>query len=296
MVAQTIDISCPGCGASVSVSQKVCEYCFRPIIVSTYNSVASMPMPEINKYTSSYRKSLSDHPNHKELNLSIGICYLKLKMYDEAYAALSKAIQDNFDNSEIYFYAAAALMKGKKAFLHTRPEIDKILELLNAANMIEPRGIYYYFMAYIKYDYFKRKFLNSTPDYKSLLSTAQSVGYSSYDVLYINAHGTGTPLNDPLETEAFKIALGDDAYKAHISSTKASTGHLLGAAGAVEAVASVMALKDGIVPPTINLDAPDPDCDLNYTPNNAVRADLTIAISDSLGFGGHNACVAFRKL
>ena len=131
---------------------------------------------------------------------------------------------------------------------------------------------------------------------RAISEALRQAGYSSYDVLYINAHGTGTPLNDPLETEAFKIALGDDAYKAHISSTKASTGHLLGAAGAVEAVASVMALKDGIVPPTINLDAPDPDCDLNYTPNNAVRTDLTIAISDSLGFGGHNACVAFRKL
>lgn len=131
---------------------------------------------------------------------------------------------------------------------------------------------------------------------RAISEALRQAGYSSYDVLYINAHGTGTPLNDPLETEAFKIALGDYAYKAHISSTKASTGHLLGAAGAVEAVASVMALKDGIVPPTINLDAPDPDCDLNYTPNNAVRTDLTIAISDSLGFGGHNACVAFRKL
>ena len=131
---------------------------------------------------------------------------------------------------------------------------------------------------------------------RAISEALRQAGYSSYDVLYINAHGTGTPLNDPLETEAFKLALGDDAYKAHISSTKGSTGHLLGAAGAVEAVASVMALKDGIVPPTINLDAPDPDCDLNYTPNNAVRTDLTIAISDSLGFGGHNACVAFRKL
>lgn len=131
---------------------------------------------------------------------------------------------------------------------------------------------------------------------RAISEALQQAGYSSYDVLYINAHGTGTPLNDPLETEAFKLALGDDAYKAHISSTKGSTGHLLGAAGAVEAVASVMALKDGIVPPTINLDAPDPECDLNYTPNNAVRTDLTIAISDSLGFGGHNACVAFRKL
>lgn len=121
-------------------------------------------------------------------------------------------------------------------------------------------------------------------------------GYTSEDELYINAHGTGTPMNDVSETLVFKTALGEDARKAHISSTKSCTGHLLGAAGAIEAVAAVLALRDGIVPPTINLDEPDPECDLNYTPNVAVKAPLTMALSDSLGFGGHNACVAFRKI
>ena len=121
-------------------------------------------------------------------------------------------------------------------------------------------------------------------------------GYTSDDVLYINAHGTGTALNDVSETAAFKHALGEDAYKAHVSSIKGSTGHMLGAAGAAEALASVLALKNGIVPPTINLDEVDPECDLDYTPNTPVKAELTIAISDSLGFGGHNGCVAFRKL
>ncbi|MBQ8811845.1 MAG: beta-ketoacyl-ACP synthase II [Bacteroidales bacterium] len=119
--------------------------------------------------------------------------------------------------------------------------------------------------------------------------------YTSEDVLYINAHGTGTALNDVAETAAFKLALGEDAYKAHISSIKGSTGHMLGAAGAVEALASVLALKNGIVPPTANLDDVDPECDLDYTPNKPVEAPLTIAVSDSLGFGGHNGCVAFRK-
>lgn len=120
-------------------------------------------------------------------------------------------------------------------------------------------------------------------------------GYTSEDVLYINAHGTGTALNDTSETAAFKLALGEDAYKAHISSTKGSTGHMLGAAGAVEAIASVLALVNGVVPPTANLDEADPECDLDYTPNRPVRAELTMALSDSLGFGGHNGCVAFRK-
>ena len=120
-------------------------------------------------------------------------------------------------------------------------------------------------------------------------------GYTSDDVLYINAHGTGTALNDVAETVAFKLALGEDAYKAHISSTKGATGHMLGAAGAAEAVASVLALMNGIVPPTVNLDEVEPECDLDYTPNKPVEAPLTIAISDSLGFGGHNGCVAFRR-
>lgn len=136
---------------------------------------------------------------------------------------------------------------------------------------------------------------DGTTQAAAIRQALDEAGYGSDDVLYINAHGTGTALNDPAETLAFKLALGEDAYKAHVSSIKGATGHLLGAAGAVEAVASVLALKNGIVPPTINLDEADPECDLDYTPNIPVEAPLTIAISDSLGFGGHNGCVAFRK-
>ena len=136
---------------------------------------------------------------------------------------------------------------------------------------------------------------DGTTQAAAIRQALDEAGYTSDDVLYINAHGTGTALNDVAETAAFKLALGDDAYKAHISSVKGSIGHLLGAAGAAEAVASVLALKNGVVPPTINLDDVDPECDLNYTPNVPVEAPLTIAISDSLGFGGHNGCIAFRK-
>lgn len=136
---------------------------------------------------------------------------------------------------------------------------------------------------------------DGTTQAAALKMALDEAGYTSDDVLYINAHGTGTALNDVAETASFKIALGDDAYKAHISSTKGSTGHMLGAAGAAEAVAAILALRTGIVPPTVNLDEIEPECDLNYTPNVPVKADLTIALSDSLGFGGHNGCVAFRK-
>ena len=136
---------------------------------------------------------------------------------------------------------------------------------------------------------------DGTTQAAAIRQALEEASYTSDDVLYINAHGTGTALNDVAETAAFKLALGDDAYKAHISSTKGSTGHMLGAAGAAEAVASVLALKHGIVPPTANLDEIEPECDLDYTPLKPVKAGLTIAISDSLGFGGHNGCVAFRK-
>ena len=115
--------------------------------------------------------------------------------------------------------------------------------------------------------------------------------------LYINAHGTGTPMNDKVETLAIKKALGEDAARAAlISSTKSMTGHMLGAAGAVEAIACAMALKSGVVPPTIHLEQPDPECDLNYVPNVAVKADVELALSSSLGFGGHNAVIALRKI
>ena len=116
------------------------------------------------------------------------------------------------------------------------------------------------------------------------------------DCVYVNAHGTGTQLNDVAETAACKLAFGKSAYDIHISSTKSMHGHMFGATGAAEAIATVLALRDGVVPPTINLDNPDPECDLDYTPNHAVEAPLTLGLSDSFGFGGHNACVAFRKI
>ena len=116
------------------------------------------------------------------------------------------------------------------------------------------------------------------------------------DLLYINAHGTSTPLNDKTETAAIKLAMGEEAArKAIISSTKSMTGHMLGATGAVELIAATLTVKNGIVPPTIGLDEPDPESDLDYTPNFARKADITLAISNSLGFGGHNGCVAVRK-
>jgi 3-oxoacyl-[acyl-carrier-protein] synthase II len=115
------------------------------------------------------------------------------------------------------------------------------------------------------------------------------------DVQYVNAHGTSTPLNDPNEIAAIKAVFGDHARTLNVSSTKSATGHTLGAAGGIEFIFTTLALRDGIVPPTINLTQPDPACDLDCTPIHSVRRDMSAAISNSSGFGGHNVSLAVRR-
>ena len=123
----------------------------------------------------------------------------------------------------------------------------------------------------------------------------QEAGIDPAEVNYINAHGTSTPLNDKHETKAIKLALGEDAYRVAVSSSKSMTGHLLGSGGALEAMICVQALRNGLIPPTINLSDPDPECDLDYTPNQARRAELQVAMSNSFGFGGHNSVLVFAR-
>lgn len=115
------------------------------------------------------------------------------------------------------------------------------------------------------------------------------------DVHYINAHGTSTPLNDPNESKAIKAVFGDHANVVSISSTKSATGHMLGAAGSIEFIACALAIRDGQIPPTINYQVPDPECDLDYTPNVARARTVDVAISNSSGFGGHNVTLALRR-
>jgi tetratricopeptide (TPR) repeat protein len=179
---QVIDLSCPGCGAGVSTANKVCKFCRRPIVISSFSSMSSLSPLELNKYALSYRKTLAENPDNQEINGSIAMCYLKLQLYDNAIKAFEKTVEENFDNSETFYYAAVALLKGRKAFVTQRANVDKAMEYLNAALMVEPRGIYYYFLAYIKYDYFERKYLNVFPNWQETLQTAQQNGASQADI------------------------------------------------------------------------------------------------------------------
>src|SRR6056297_3079899 len=129
----------------------------------------------------------------------------------------------------------------------------------------------------------------------SMEMAVKEAGISNTEVDYINAHGTSTPYNDKFETLAIKNLFGDYAYDIPVSSTKSMTGHLIGGAGAVEAVVSLMALKDGFIPPTINYQNPDPECDLNYVPNEGINKKINYVLSNSLGFGGHNTSLLFKK-
>jgi tetratricopeptide (TPR) repeat protein len=175
-------MKCPNCGAQVDTGQSVCTYCKNPVVISTFNSVYAMPLPMVSKYASVYRNELASNPGNSELGYSVAFCYLKLKLYDKANEAFKKALEENFDNSEAFFYAAVSLLGGKKPFLMLRPVIDEIESYLNAANMIEPKGIYWYLLAYIKQDYFARKKFNTSPTYGEALIQAQALGLSDFDV------------------------------------------------------------------------------------------------------------------
>jgi 3-oxoacyl-[acyl-carrier-protein] synthase II len=130
---------------------------------------------------------------------------------------------------------------------------------------------------------------------RAMKRAMKDAGLAPGDVQYINAHGTSTPANDLNETRAMKAVFGDAIKSINVSSTKSATGHMLGAAGAVEFIVSSLVVQDGIIPPTINYHNPDPECDLNYTPNSAVKREVNAVLSNSFGFGGHNATLAIRK-
>ena len=180
-MTEIVELECPGCGRPLTTDVKECPACHRPVVITSFNSVYSMTAEDVNKYASTFQKALQNNPDNKTLNASIAMCYLKLKLYDKALPAFEKAIEDNFDNSESYFYAAVCSLKGGKAFMAQREEIDKIEKYIGAAIMVEPRGVYYLMWAYIKYDYYERKYLKTSPNYKDMLNKAVECGCTQAD-------------------------------------------------------------------------------------------------------------------
>ncbi len=181
MGQKIIELTCPGCGARISTNLQLCEWCHQPIIITSFESVIGLSILEAKKYANIYRKGLEEDPEDNILIISIAMCYLKLKMYDKALNSFEKALENSFDNSEIYFLAAVCILKGKKANLAHREDINKIEEYINAANEIEPKGIYYYFWGYIKLDYYERKCLNTSPTYYECFLNAEELGTTEYD-------------------------------------------------------------------------------------------------------------------
>ena len=195
---EVISLNCPGCGASITTQTKVCEYCRKDILVKSFHSISSMPLPQINKYMASYKSAASEHPEHNGVNASIGLCFLRLKKYDQALDAFEKAQADNFEDATPFFYAAVARLKGRKPFLCSRQEIDQMETDINAAISIEPCAEQYYFLSYIGRDYFKRKFLKHDPSWEILMEKAINNGLSPADVEYFHAM-IGTPVDISLD-------------------------------------------------------------------------------------------------
>lgn len=181
MPVKSVGLNCRGCNNPLSIDDKECKYCGGPVTISTFNSVSGMSMPLVNKYANSYRRDLSENPYDMDAHKSAAYCFFKLGLYDKALEHFEKALENNFDDSELYFYAAICLLSGNIPFLCVRTTINKIEEYLNAAVMIEPKGVYYYYWAYIKYDYYKRKFLNTSPDYINMLGLSKQYGISDLD-------------------------------------------------------------------------------------------------------------------
>lgn len=179
-------------------TNKKCDYCRSDIMIKSFRALSNMPLPQVNKYMASYRAAAAEHPNHNDVNTSIGMCYLKLKKYDQAIEAFEKAQADNFEDATPFFYAAVARLKGRKPFLCSRPEIDAIETDVNAALSIDPKAEQYYFLSYIGRDYFKRKFLKHSPAWEDLMNEAVDNGLSPADVEEFHAM-TGTPIDISLD-------------------------------------------------------------------------------------------------
>ncbi len=183
-MAETESYNCHSCGAAVAVDATECSYCQNPVRITTFQSAWELPSPAINKYLASYQKDLATGRDEGAAT-PIAFCYLRLKLYDKARVAFEQAMQTCFDNSEVFFYAAVCCLNGKKAFLAPRADINQAIGFAEAAALIEPRAIYHYLLAYIKYDFFSRKGYRIDPNYEEELATAASKGLAAGDVEHL---------------------------------------------------------------------------------------------------------------
>ena len=177
--------ACPSCDAPVTPGEKSCKFCKSVYMISSFSSLSDIDRSKLRNYSNAYSSGLKDDPDDPSLNHSIGICYISLGLYDKALASFEKVMDFDPENSFGYYAAAICLLKGRSAFLNSKKDVDKAIEYLNAATMIEELGKYHYLMAYLKYDYYKRKFLRTEPDYSYHLNTAYALGISDEDIFDI---------------------------------------------------------------------------------------------------------------
>ncbi|MDR1317227.1 MAG: hypothetical protein LBK13_10175 [Spirochaetales bacterium] len=179
-------LKCGGCGADVLENQlgngEICPICGQAARIKHYQTVATMPLPQVQKYQMAFQTQMAVNPNDNTLNSSLAFCFLKLKLPEKALPFFEKAMVNNFSDPNLYYYAAICLLKGKKAFVAMRPEIDTIERYLDTAISLEPRGIFYYFQAYIKYDYYSRKFFKTSPTWQEALTNAKNTGVTANDI------------------------------------------------------------------------------------------------------------------
>jgi tetratricopeptide (TPR) repeat protein len=179
-------LKCGGCGKALTTDQlvngEICPLCDEPARIKRYQTVVAMPLPKINKYIATFQAQITENPNDNSLKSSLGLCFLKMKLQEKALPLFEKAMIDNFTDPDPYFFGAVCLLKGKKAFLALRPDIETIEKYLEAALGLEPKAIFYYFQAYIKNDYYERKHMSSKQRFQELYEQAKQAGITEDEI------------------------------------------------------------------------------------------------------------------
>jgi tetratricopeptide (TPR) repeat protein len=192
MIVKVVDLRCSGCGGALSPSEHFCKFCGNAVVVSSFNSIYAATSGDVLKLARSLDTDLAANPSNDakaQINATLAFCYLKLRRYEEALSKFKTSVEENFDNPEPHFYASVCQLRGKKAFLASLADIKLAIEYINSALMIERRGIFHYFLAYIKHDFHARRCLRVSPDWKEELafahSAAPSVSQVEIDMLFI---------------------------------------------------------------------------------------------------------------